>query len=166
MATTTPVDVKKAVPARGSAVEPWQAFRNEMDRMFDRFAGGFGLPAFDRAWRAEVDVAAPAVDVTEDEKAFTVTAELPGIDEKDIEVSVSNGMLTLRGEKKKEREEKTKNYYLSERSYGEFQRSFSLPDGVDEDKIAAAFAKGVLTVTLPKSADAQKKQKKIEVKPG
>lgn len=88
------------------------------------------------------------------------------MDEKDIDVSVSGDLLVIKGEKREEKVEKDKNYYLSERSYGQFQRSFSLPSGIDRDKINAEFSKGVLTVTLPKSAEAQKQQKKIEVKKG
>ena len=164
MATSTPVVVKKALPPHNGGIEPWRSLRSEMDRVFDRFSRGFGLPSFEPFWREDIEFSAPAVDFSEDDKSFTVTAELPGIDEKDVDVSVSGGMLVVKGEKKQEKEEKNKNYYLSERSYGSFQRSFSLPDGIDQDKIAASFAKGVLTVTLPKSAEAQKSQKKIEVK--
>lgn len=162
--TTTQVAVKKSASSEAGSLEPWRAFRGEMDRLFDRFAKGFGLLAFEPFSASESDIAMPAVDLTEDDKAYKVTAELPGIDEKDIDVTVSGGLLIVKGEKKQEKEEKNKNYYLSERSYGAFQRAFSLPEGVDEDKIAANFSKGVLTVTLPKSAQAQKAQKKIEVK--
>jgi len=163
----TPVDVKKA-PAARAATDPWQNFRSEMERMFDRF--GFGMPSmrrmFDVASSSEPSFTfnVPAVDVTEDEKAYKIAAELPGLDEKDVEVSVTGDVLTLKGEKRQEKEEKNKNWYVSERAYGSFQRAFTLPPGVDRDKIAADFSKGVLTVTLPKSAEAQKQQKKIEVK--
>jgi HSP20 family protein len=108
---------------------------------------------------------APAIDVVEKEKAYELTAELPGMDDKNIEVAVSDNRLIIKGEKKEEKEEKEKNYYLSERRYGSFQRSFDLPAGVEADKIDAKFSKGVLTITLPKSAEAQKKQRKIAVKP-
>jgi HSP20 family protein len=106
----------------------------------------------------------PAVDVVESEKAYEVTAELAGIDEKNIEVKVANGILTMTGEKQVEKEEKEKNYYLQERHYGSFERSFEIPDGVDPDRIQATFKKGVLTVTLPKKVEAQKPAKKVEVK--
>ncbi len=167
----TPVEVKKAPPARAAVPDVWQSFRSEMDRLFDRFGGG-GFPSlrrmldFEPLWRYEssVGVSIPAVDVTEDEKAYKISAELPGMNEKDIEVAVSGDMLTLKGEKRQEREEREKNRYLSERSYGAFQRSFTLPEGVDRDKISAEFSKGVLTLTLPKTTEAQKQQKKIEVK--
>jgi len=89
---------------------------------------------------------------------------LPGMDEKSIEVKLANGVLTIKGEKQNEKEEKQKDYYLRERSFGSFERSFQVPDGVDGDKIAANFKKGVLTLTLPKSAEAQKAEKKIAVK--
>lgn len=132
--------------------------------MFNRFSKRFSFPSREPFWTNDAELTAPAVDLTEDDKTYKVTAELPGMDEKDIDVTVSGGALVIKGEKKEEKEEKDKNYYLSERSYGSFRRSFSLPEGVDQDKITANFAKGVLTVTLPKTADAQKAQKKIEVK--
>jgi len=116
-------------------------------------------------WRREVTwPAAPAVDFTDTEKAYELTAELPGIDEKDIEVKVANGILSIKGEKQEEKEEKKKDYYLRERNFGSFERSFQLPDSVDTDKIEASFKKGVLTVTLPKKPGAQTAAKKIDVK--
>jgi HSP20 family protein len=166
----TPVEVKRTPPAR--VPDSWQSFRNEMDRLFDRFGGGFGLPAFrrmfdlDRSWWPETsfNFQAPAVDVTEDDKAYKITAELPGLEEKNIDVTLLGDMLTLKGEKRYEKDEEDKNRHMSERAYGSFQRSFALPGGVDRDKIAASLEKGVLTITLPKSPEAQKQQKKIEVK--
>jgi HSP20 family protein len=171
----SPVEVKRAAapvrtPARIETPDVWRSFRGEMDRMFDRF----GFPSFRRMFDVEpfwnyessLGVAVPAVDVTEDENAFKISAELPGMTEKDIDVTVSGDVLVLKGEKRQEREQKEKNRYVSERSYGAFQRSFAIPDGVDRDKIGAEFAKGVLTLTLPKTAEAQKRQKKIEVKAG
>jgi len=168
----SPVEGRKASAAGMLVPEPWRSFRTEMDRVFDRFAGGFGLPwlrhTFDMepSWRQEspFSFAAPAVDITEDDKAYKIAAELPGMSEKDIDISIAGDMLMLKGEKRQEREEKEKNRYLAERSYGAFQRNFALPDGIDRDKIAGEFSKGVLTLTLPKTPDAQKQQKKIEVK--
>jgi HSP20 family protein len=170
----TPVEVKKAeapAPSRRTEVpDVFRSFRSEMDRLFDRF----GFPSFRRMldvepfWNYETSfgVAVPAVDVTEDDNAYKISAELPGMAEKDIDVTVTGDVLLLKGEKRQEREQKEKNRYLSERSYGAFQRSFSIPDGVDREKISAEFTKGVLTLTLPKTAEAQKRQKKIEVKAG
>jgi HSP20 family protein len=102
--------------------------------------------------------------MSEDDKAYKISAELPGLDAKDVDVSVSGNMLILKGEKRQEKEEKDKNYYFSERAYGSFQRAFELPASVDHDKVAADFSKGVLTITLPKTPGAQKQQKKIEVR--
>jgi len=165
----TPVDVKTATPAR--APDVWQSFRSDMDRLFDRFAGRFGLPAFRRMFDMEptgwsetsFGFSAPAVDVTEDDKAYTIAAELPGLDEKNIDVAVLGDTLTLKGEKRYETDERDKNRHISERAYGSFQRSFALPEGVELGKIAAHLEKGVLTITLPKTPQAQKPQKKIEV---
>ena len=106
----------------------------------------------------------PAVNVVESAKAYEITAELPGMDEKNIEVKVTDGTLTIKGEKLEEKEEKETDYYLSERRFGSFERSFDVPESVDLSKIEATFKKGVLTVALPKKAEAQKPEKKIEVK--
>lgn len=106
----------------------------------------------------------PAVDITEKEKSFEITAELPGLDEKNIEIKLSNGNLVIKGEKKETSEEKRKDYYLSERHYGAFERIFNLPKGVDVDKIEARFAKGVLTVSMPKKPDAIRPEKVIPIK--
>jgi HSP20 family protein len=151
---------------------PFEGLRREVDRLFEDF--GFSrtkwrLP-FQRSafnveplWR-EFSVAGPAVDIVEKDNAYEITADLPGIDEKNVDVQVSNGNLTIKGEKLEEKEEKKKNYHLQERHYGSFERTFGIPDGVDADKIEASFKKGVLTITLPKKAEAQKPAKKIEVK--
>ena len=101
----------------------------------------------------------PAVDVSETDKAYEITAELPGMDEKNVEVKVATGVLTIKGEKQDEKEEKKKDYYMRERSFGSFERTFAVPDGVDSDKIDANFKKGILSVTLPKNAEAQKAEK-------
>ncbi len=169
---TTPVEVKKATPPAPAVPDVWRSLRTEMDHLFDRFASGLGMPSFSRlfdgppAFRFEssLSMPAPAMDVTEDKDAYKLTAELPGMSEKDIEVSVTDSMLTLKGEKKQEKEQKDRNYYVSERAYGSFERGFSLPEGIDANKIAASFAKGVLTITLPKKPEAKVEPKKVEVK--
>jgi len=163
----TPVEVKKAAPAP-AVPDAWRSLRTEMDRLFDRFSGGFGFPPFGRmpdvapSFRTELTMPVPAVDITEDETGCKITAELPGLEEKDVEVTLSDDVLTIKGEKGAETEKKDRNTYLSERSYGAFQRAFVLPDGTDREKISASVAKGVLTVTVPKAAPAQRKT--IEVK--
>lgn len=163
---------KAAAPVPAPSADIWQSFRGDMQRLFDQFWSRSFFPSLPRAFDGEAlwrqwpsaGSAQPAVDYAEDDKAFHITAELPGMSEKDIDVSVSGDILTIKGEKRSEKEEKAKNYYLSERSYGSFQRSFTLPDGIDRDKIEASFAAGVLTLALPKTAEAVKQQKKIEVK--
>jgi HSP20 family protein len=175
----TKLPIKQGAPApaaRRAAPSLWQSFdtlRQEMDRMFEDFNRGFGgLPLRRRLfdiepllrYEAPSPVAAPVVDVVETEKEYQITAELPGLSEKDVEVVVADEILTIKGEKKEEKEEKAKNYYLSERRYGAFQRSFQLPSGVDADKIEAGFQNGVLTLTLPKTPEAQKSEKKIAIK--
>lgn len=143
-----------------------------MDRLFDRFASGFGMPQIQRVFEtmsalrfgSSLPVPTPAMDVSEDADAYTLTAELPGMSESEIELAVRDGILTLTGEKKQEKDKKDKNFYMSERIFGAFDRSFTLPDGVDTDKIAAKFAKGVLTITLPKKPEAKSAPKKVEVK--
>jgi HSP20 family protein len=165
-----PVEIKKAPPAQTTIPDVWQSFRSEMDRLFDRFGGGFGFPSLRRmfdiepAWRSSFSFSVPAIDMSEDEKTYKISAELPGLDPKDIDVSVTGDMLVLRGEKRQEKEEKDKNYHFSERAYGSFQRAFELPASVDRGKIGADFSKGVLTLTLPKTAAAQQPTKKIAVK--
>lgn len=105
----------------------------------------------------------PAIDVTESDKSYEITAELPGMDEKNIEVNVISGGVTIKGEKKDEKEQKAKDRYVSERRYGSFERYLRLPDGVDAGKIEASFKNGILTVALPKTSEAQQ-PKNIEVK--
>jgi HSP20 family protein len=102
--------------------------------------------------------------VKENDKNYQVTAELPGMDENDIEVTLDNNALTISGEKKQETEDKGQNYYRMERSYGSFQRSISLPPGIESDNIDANFNKGILTITLPKTTEAQQHTKRIPVK--
>lgn len=169
---TTPVEVKKTTPVPTATPDMWRSFRTEMDRLFDRFADDFGLPSLSRMFdvrptlrlATSLTLPTPAMDVIEDTDAYKLTAELPGMSEKDIEVVVSDGTLTLKGEKKKETERKDKNYYMAERTYGSFERSFTLPEGVDRDKVGAEFTKGVLTITLPKKPEAKVEPTKIEVK--
>jgi HSP20 family protein len=105
----------------------------------------------------------PAIDIVEKDKAFEVTAELPGLDAKNIDLQLSDNVLTIKGEKQEEKEERTKDRHVTERRYGSFHRSLQVPSSVDAEKIEANFKNGVLTVTLPKSPEAQKKQKTIPV---
>jgi HSP20 family protein len=139
------------------ADNPFLSLQSEVDRLFDDFTRGF--PAFGNGGSAKM---LPTVDVAETNKEIEITAELPGLEEKDVQINVVDSLLTIRGEKKAEKEEKEKNYRLVERSYGSFERTLELPDGIDADTIKASIAKGVLKVTVPKPAPAQ--VKKIDVK--
>jgi HSP20 family protein len=169
----TPLPVKKGKiePSTLQAWPPFEGLRQEINRMFDDFGWG-SWPTFRRSLFTPEPVFSagvsrktmPAVDVVESEKAYEVTAELPGMDEKNIEIKVANGVLTMKGEKQEQKEEKKKDYYLQERYYGSFERCFEIPETVDTDKIEATFKKGVLAVTLPKKAESQKPAKKVEVK--
>ena len=171
-ATKVPAKPEKKAAAPTTALKPsrpFESLRHEVDRLFEDFDRDFWrapFRLFERAplWQRETALAVPAVDIVEKEGAYEVTAELPGMDEKDIEVKLANGGLTIKGEKQEEKEEKRKDYHLHERTFGSFERYFAVPDGVDRDKIDASFKKGVLTVTLPKKPEAIKPEKKIEVK--
>ena len=153
----------RSEPATGLVGSAFNSLRREVDRLFDDFDGWPGRTPFSRALSSD-GFYAPAMDIAEKNGNFELTAEMPGLEEKDIEVKLTNGGISIRGEKKSDREEKNKNYYLSERSYGSFDRYFTLPAGVDATKISASFKNGLLTVTLPKTPEAQKSEKKIPIK--
>ena len=143
---------------------PLDSLRSEIDRVFN----DLGNPSlFDRAF-SRMPMASSrgvlAVDLAESEKAFELLADLPGVDAKDIDVTLADGILTIKGEKSEAKEEKDKDYYLSERRYGSFQRSLELPRGIDSENIEANFSNGVLKLVLPKTPERQKKDRKITVK--
>jgi len=142
---------------------PFRSLQREVNRVFRDFFDDASVP--DLGFGASLmPGVAPKMDIAETDKAFEVTVELPGIDEKDVDISVIDGVLTIKGEKKAETEEKGKNYHRIERSYGSFQRSMALPPTVDIDAIDATFKNGVLSVMLPKRAKAVEKAKKIKIK--
>ena len=160
----------KAVSTPTQGWYPYGSLKRQIDRLFDDFDMGFwGTPSRRSVFdvipfgRYETSAGVP-VDVAEKDSGYEITCELPGMDEKDIEVKFSNGTLMIRGTKKETKEETRKDYFLSERRYGAFERAFVVPEGVDFDKIAATFNKGILTVVLPKTAVAQKQEKKIAIK--
>jgi HSP20 family protein len=149
---------------------PFESLRGELDalhRNLDRafesiWSEGFGTSLLGDVWGAEKVV--PRLDLTEDEKAVHVSVELPGMDEKDVAVSLSDRLLTIRGEKKEEKETKEKDVYRRERAYGSFRRTLELPIDIDATKIEARFRNGVLTIDLPKTKEAQEKVIQIPVK--
>ena len=151
------------------ALTRWEPFRDLMtlqdrlNRMFNEPFGSFGPITSQEALTGGAFV--PPVDVYEDEHSIRLKMEVPGIDEKDIDIRLENSMLTVRGERKLESETKQENYHRIERSYGNFTRSFSLPTTVNPEDVKASYSKGVLTVTLGKRAEARPKQIKVDVKP-
>jgi len=136
---------------------------SELDHVFDDF---FGRPFIILPFQRGMHEFTPRLDVFETDHDVKVTVEIPGMDEKDIEVSINNGILSISGEKSSEREEKNGQYHRMERSYGSFRRDVSMPSEVDENKVGATFSKGVLEVTLPKITEENRKSRKIEVKKG
>jgi HSP20 family protein len=147
--------------------DPFSMLRSEMDRLFDSFIGG--LPTFPSMFGpsgSRVFGLTPSLDVKETDKDIVVEAELPGLEDKDISLTMQNGMLTITGEKRLDHDEQREDYHIMERRYGSFQRSLQVPDTVDEDKVDARFENGVLTITLPKRPEAAKEQRKIETKKG
>jgi HSP20 family protein len=129
----------KAEKMAPSTLQPWRPFESFRREVRSPFGRSFIEP-FQRSEAAFGSM--PAVDVTQTDKGYEITAELPGMEDKDVEVKLTNGILTIRGEKRDEKEEKNKDYYLSERSFGSFERSFQVPENIDADKISAGFKKG------------------------
>ncbi|MGK9233734.1 Hsp20/alpha crystallin family protein [Inquilinus limosus] len=149
---------RSAMPYRDED-SPLLSLHREMNRLFDEAFRGFGSTSlFGRGtgW--------PSLELAETDKAVTVSAEIPGLDEKDVEVTLADGILTIRGEKKSEVEDKQRHF--SERSYGRFERQIAIGHEVDEDKVEASFRNGVLTVTLPKTERAQSKARRIAINGG
>lgn len=174
-ATKIPVKTSSSTvrrPQMYGESRPVEQLRTEVDRLLNDFLRGYWHVPFRRSvvdvepyWRGEISFGAtPAVDIVEKDDEYKLTAELPGVDEQTVDIKFSEGTLTLKGKKEKEREDAELDYFISERRYGAFQRSFRVPNGVDADKIEASVKRGVLTVTLPKTAEARKKQKKIGIK--
>jgi HSP20 family protein len=170
-----PVKTEGAASKRKELAAHWHPLANlreQIDHLFEDFSRSplampFGRQMFDVEpfFRRELmGHGTPAVDITEKEKSFEISVELPGMEEKNIEIKLSNGNLVIKGEKKEETEEKKKDYYLSERHYGSFERIFNLPKGVDAEKIEASFTKGVLTISMPKKPEAIKPEKHIDIK--
>ena len=140
-----------------------ETFQDNIDHLFSNFFSGESVTKFmQESW--DRDELMPSLNETEDEKAYHVSIELPGMDEKDVDLTISDGILTIRGEKKQEEEEKGKDFYRKERRYGSIYRKVSLPTEVDESKVEARFKKGILNIDLPKTEEAQKKVKHIHVK--
>jgi HSP20 family protein len=159
---------------RPAVTRDWDPFGNlhrEFDELFNALRSGvWGYPSRGRpalpADHARSDAAqflAPAIDIAEKDGAYEITAEMPGISADDIHVAVADGRLTIAGEKKEERKEEKEGYHLSERRFGTFQRRFTLPEGIEAEKIAADFKDGVLTISVPKSPELRQTERKIAI---
>jgi len=142
-------------------MSPFDMLQDRIDRMFDDFSSGFRMPSM--LGDGDFDLT-PSLDMHETDKAVMIEAELPGVDEKDIDISVADQMLTISGEKKSEFEHKEADRYRSERSYGRFSRSVTLPFKINPDKVEARFDRGVLKLSIPKPAEAQHQMRKIPIK--
>ena len=154
------MSLKSLLPVRrggGRDIQPFAMLQREIDRLFEDFARGF--PSIGSFGPADLTV---NMDVAESEKETELTIELPGLEPKDVEISVAGDVLTIKGEKKAEKVEKDKSYRFVERSYGSFLRSVDLPTGIDPDSIKATMTNGVLKVTVPKPAAAE--SRKVEIK--
>jgi HSP20 family protein len=155
---------RERLPQRREEVDdPFHSFQRDMNRLFDNFFAGFPLATREATGDFGLSTFSPRVNVSENDKEVTVSAELPGIDEKDITVEMNDSAVTIRGEKKKEQEEKGKNWYRMEQSYGFFHRSIPLPASFDGAKAKAQFKKGLLTIAIPKREEKQGKRKTITI---
>jgi len=152
----------KRVPVHRGEELPLRSLRREMNRFFDDFSRDFGLSV----WGGESGAFAPDIDVEEDDDAIRVDVELPGVDEKDVDVSLRDDQLVVRGEKREERTEKTRGERWTERRFGAFVRAIPLPCEVDRERVEASFRRGVLHVDLPKTAEARREGRRIEVRAG
>ncbi|RME61612.1 MAG: Hsp20/alpha crystallin family protein [Alphaproteobacteria bacterium] len=155
-------DRRSAVRRGEESDNPLSTLQRDINRVFDDFWSRFDRPF--GAANGWLGASMPRTDISETDEEVEIAVDLPGLDEKDIEVNLTDDVLTIHGEKKAEKEEKKKGYYLSERSYGAFHRMIPLPPGVDTGKAEASFKRGVLRVSLPKTSEARAKVKRIEVK--
>lgn len=154
---------KKDVSIRREDRDPFLALQNRIDSIFDDFRHGFDLGPLRGTWGDAWQGNFPRIDVIENDKEYLLTAELPGMDENDVELSLRDNILTLRGEKETENREKESDYSRMERFYGTFQRVITFSEDVKEEDIKARFHKGVLEVKLPKSEEGRKNSRRIKV---
>lgn len=165
---TIPVKQDKNNVGRSYSPLSLNTLHDEVDRMFDQFFNGFGLSPFgSRSQMLEGitgSMLKPSLDLGATEKEYTVSVEIPGVSEKDVNLELVHDTLIIRGEKKQEKKEKKKNFYRLERSYGSFQRTLSLPEDADKERITADFKKGVLNITIPRMEVSGSRLKQIEVK--
>jgi len=170
-------DAGKTVPVMPGASQergahpiagPLSQLHEEIDRFFNNTFRGFGMTpsgfGSPLASGLAEGLLKPTVDISATEKEYKITVEVPGVDEKDVKLELLNDTLTISGEKKQEKEEKGKNYYCMERSYGTFQRTLSLPEDAEQEKIQASFKRGILNIQIPRKPVAESHVKRIEIK--
>jgi HSP20 family protein len=168
----TEIEVRREAPSGAVGGEAWPSFlslRDEIDRLFDEFGSGAWRGPLSRRMQALMPAGGelavrPATELVECGAEYRITAELPGMAAGDVDVKLGDGVISVRGEKSEERKEEKDDYLLGERRYGAVQRTLPLPPGIDAEAVTASFANGVLTVTLPKSAEARQKERKVEVR--
>lgn len=167
--TGKPVPVQRAstedqLPALSGSLT---RFHQEINRLFDQAFRGFDLAPFNfkrpLLQHMSDDMLRPTLDLGVTDKEYTISVEVPGVDEKGIKIEIADDTLTIRGEKKQEKEDKDKDYYRMERSYGSFQRVLSLPEDADQNGVAATFKNGVLSVTMPRKAAPKTDVRQIEI---
>jgi HSP20 family protein len=141
----------------------FSGLQRSMNRLLTEFRRGFDVSPFDWDVDERLDLRVPRVDVAETDRGLEVAAELPGLTEKEVDVSLTERMLTIKGERREESEEKKKDYHVQERSYGRVERTIYLPEGLDVDKAKATFKNGVLKIELPKTEQARASTRKIPV---
>ena len=169
--------VRKSLSKAAETVTPLASLREEVDSLFDRFSEdwphlpnlfgkGWSYPVADLERRFNMSKLelTPRVDVSESDQKYSIEMELPGMTAENIDITTSDDSLTVKGHKQDEHEEKNKNYHVKERSFGSFQRSFRIPNGVDQNKIEATYANGVLDIALPKTEDVETKKRSVKVK--
>ncbi len=154
---------REDLPVRRGAYDPFRGFQRDMNSLFEDFLGEFPIEKYGMGRDLAASNFSPLMDVSENDKEVLISAELPGMEEKDITVEIEDSVMTIRGEKKEEHEEKGRNWYRREQSYGSFNRSIILPADVDDKKAKAQFKKGVLTVTVPKTEEKHEKRKTIAI---
>ena len=147
--------------------DPLHAFNRQMGRIFDDFFGdfhqGWSMTPSREDFSTLERTLSPSMDISENENEYLISAELPGMDEKDLDISLHENVLRIRGEKKADKEEKKKDYHLIERSYGRIERSIPLPEDIDQNRVSASFKKGVLEISIPKTEISKREAQKIQI---
>jgi HSP20 family protein len=154
---------KASVPVTQGA-NPIRTFQDEVNQLFGEFFGDLSFPHWGRSVESLALAVRPAIDMSENEKGYSLSLELPGMEVRDVQITVADGYVTVKGEKKQEKKEEKEGYFRQERSYGAFQRVIALPENAHLDKAEAQMKNGVLAITIPKKAGAQAKERTLEIR--